>query len=105
MAMICEQEHIFFLYFFSESNLDITCNLNVSALAAYTLLIVIMDLIWCLLTECLDGLYGNGCQGNCSTTCVVSGRCDSMTGQCIGGCQIGWKQPKCDASRNMKLLI
>ena len=30
----------------------------------------------------------------------MSGRCDSMTGECEGGCQAGWKQSKCDASKD-----
>ena len=60
---------------------------------------------WCwLLTECPDGFYGPKYQENCSANCNVSGRCDSMTGQCEGGCQAGWKQSKCDASKDVKML-
>ena len=57
-----------------------------------------------MLTECPDGLYGHECQENCSTNCIVSGSCDSMSGQCEGGCQAGWKQSKCDTSKDMQLL-
>ena len=56
------------------------------------------------LTECPDGLYGHECQENCSTNCIFSGSCDSMTGQCEGGCQAGWKKSKCDTSKDMQML-
>ena len=54
-----------------------------------------------MFTECQDGLYGYDCQENCSTNCIVPSGCDSMTGQCEGGCQAGWKEPKCDASKDL----
>ena len=58
-------------------------------------------MVWCwLLTECPDGLYGHECQDNCSANCNVSGRCNSITGHCEGGCKSGWKQSKCDASKD-----
>ena len=58
-----------------------------------------------MLTECSSGFYGQYCQENCSTYCIVPGSCDRMTGQCEGGCQAGWKEPKCNASRDMPLFI
>lgn len=57
-----------------------------------------------MLTKCPGGFYGHDCQENCSTHCIVSGRCDRVTGQCEGGCQAGWTQSKCDASTDMPLF-
>ena len=50
-------------------------------------------------TECPMGLYGPNCQNNCSLYCAVSKQCDFVTGECIGGCQAGWKGSKCDESK------
>ena len=58
-----------------------------------------------MLTECSGGFYGQYCQENCSTYCIVPGSCDRMTGQCEGGCQAGWTQSKCDKSRDIALFI
>ncbi|XP_078328964.1 uncharacterized protein LOC111115084 [Crassostrea virginica] len=46
--------------------------------------------------ECPSGFYGHDCKESCSTHCIVSGTCDRVTGQCIGGCKAGWKESKCD---------
>ena len=62
-------------------------------------------LLKCMLTECPAGFYGRDCKENCSTKCIVPGSCDSMTGQCEGGCQAGWTQSKCDARRDMPFFI
>ena len=45
------------------------------------------------------GLYGPNCQNNCSNNCAVSKQCDVITGECIGGCQAGWKGSTCDAGK------
>ncbi|XP_078330403.1 uncharacterized protein LOC111112506 [Crassostrea virginica] len=45
--------------------------------------------------ECPDGYYGKQCAGKCSLTCVVPGRCDKVTGRCLGGCQAGWTGNMC----------
>ena len=58
-----------------------------------------------MLTECPAGFYGHACQESCSTNCNVSGTCGKVTGQCIGGCQAGWKKSKCDTSRDTLLFI
>uniref|UniRef100_A0A8W8NSY8 EGF-like domain-containing protein n=1 Tax=Magallana gigas TaxID=29159 RepID=A0A8W8NSY8_MAGGI len=41
--------------------------------------------------ECPDGWYGSNCQEQCNVNCGVPYRCDRVTGQCEGGCQVGWK--------------
>ncbi|XP_078330398.1 uncharacterized protein LOC111113844 [Crassostrea virginica] len=46
--------------------------------------------------ECPDGFYGKNCVKNCSLTCVVPGRCDRVTGRCLGGCQAGWTGDTCE---------
>ena len=56
-------------------------------------------------TECQMGLYGLNCQNNCSLNCAVSKQCDVRTGECIGGCQAGWKGSTCDESKaNINLV-
>lgn len=57
-----------------------------------------------MLTECPAGFYGHACQESCSTNCNVSGTCDKVTGQCIGGCQPGWKESKCDKSTDIIIV-
>lgn len=50
-------------------------------------------------TECKLGWFGPNCESRCNKNCGVPGRCDWITGQCEGGCQAGWKNPKCDRSK------
>uniref|UniRef100_K1RQT6 Endothelial cells scavenger receptor n=1 Tax=Magallana gigas TaxID=29159 RepID=K1RQT6_MAGGI len=50
--------------------------------------------------ECPDGWYGSNCQEQCNVNCGVPYRCDRVTGQCEGGCQVGWKGVKCDTHCN-----
>ena len=45
------------------------------------------------------GIYGPNCKNNCSLNCAVSIRCDVKTGECIGGCQAGWKGSTCNESK------
>ena len=49
-----------------------------------------------ILAACPSGRYGYNCQENCSSNCGVLERCDRVTGQCEGGCQLGWKGTTCD---------
>eukprot|EP00105_Crassostrea_gigas_P007657 XP_011421974.2 PREDICTED: multiple epidermal growth factor-like domains protein 6 [Crassostrea gigas] len=44
---------------------------------------------------CPDGCYGINCQEQCNINCGVPYRCDRVTGQCEGGCQVGWKGETC----------
>lgn len=60
-------------------------------------------LLQCMFTECSPGFYGQDCQENCSTNCIVPRRCQRVTGQCEGGCHAGWKEPKCNTSTDMPL--
>ena len=46
-------------------------------------------------TDCSNSYYGPNCLELCSNNCGVPRRCDRITGKCYGGCQAGWKEPKC----------
>ena len=52
-----------------------------------------------LLTACINGRYGVNCMERCSDHCGIPGMCNRETGGCKGGCQTGWKKPKCEASK------
>ena len=51
------------------------------------------------------GLYGPNCQNNCSHNCAYSRRCNIKTGECIRGCQAGWKGSTCDESKALVNLV
>lgn len=60
------------------------------------------------ITECKDntyGAYGYNCLDTCSIKCGVPGRCDRVTGQCEGGCQVGWNGIRCDTGEIRLKLI
>ena len=50
-----------------------------------------------ILAACPRGRYGYNCQENCGVNCGVPERCDRVTGQCEGGCQVGWKGTTCES--------
>ena len=54
--------------------------------------------------ECPQGLFGENCQQYCSKHCVISGKCDRVTGHCIDGCKPGWKPAQCDQSKILQLF-
>lgn len=69
---------------------------SVSLLMFLTLLYLV-PLSWplslcCLVPECEDGRYGEGCGQNCS---CHHGACDRLSGKCI--CHVGWMGEHCDA--------
>lgn len=47
------------------------------------------------LAACEFGYYGIGCRQKCSAFCETSFDCNTVTGQCNGGCLDGWEGPKC----------
>ena len=51
--------------------------------------------------DCPEGLYGSKCLQNCSMTCGDPGKCDIMTGHCIGGCQVGWTGAMCEKGNDL----
>lgn len=46
--------------------------------------------------KCSSGTYGINCKETCSINCDVSKNCNRTTGECLGGCQPGWKGFHCD---------
>lgn len=55
--------------------------------------------------ECPFGKYGNSCADNCSRTCSTPHNCEGRTGNCVGGCQMGWKGVQCDQGRMIIVII
>lgn len=72
---------------------------------------VIFDLSWTIQSaflmfpkfrissECPDGFYGYTCYEMCNLNCGDPGQCNTLSGECKGGCQPGWRNLKCDASK------
>eukprot|EP00105_Crassostrea_gigas_P046560 XP_019930708.1 PREDICTED: uncharacterized protein LOC105347850 [Crassostrea gigas] len=46
--------------------------------------------------ECRFGHYGRNCMNTCSKSCIVTNKCNRMTGVCDGGCKPGWAGITCD---------
>lgn len=53
---------------------------------------------------CPLGYYGKNCLNQCSKNCNFTRRCDSVTGQCDGGCKPGWVSITCDQSKCVLLF-
>lgn len=47
-------------------------------------------------SECQFGHYGKNCMNTCSKSCLVTNKCNRMTGVCDGGCKPGWAGSTCD---------
>ncbi|XP_052678194.1 multiple epidermal growth factor-like domains protein 10 [Crassostrea angulata] len=50
--------------------------------------------------KCPSGTYDINCKETCSVNCNIPQSCDRTTGECIGGCQPGWKGFHCDQKCN-----
>ena len=50
-----------------------------------------------------EELYGYKCLQNCSITCGDPGRCDIMTVNCNGGCQVGWTGAMCEKGYHLTI--
>lgn len=56
---------------------------------------------WCklqLILACPYGHFGYDCKEKCNINCGVPEKCDRESGECSGGCQDGWRGPRCDQS-------
>lgn len=57
------------------------------------------------LKKCALGRYGVQCRGICSEHCKGSTTCNHVTGQCEGGCVVGWKGFLCNKGKCKKIYI
>ena len=53
------------------------------------------------LSECDPGYYGSGCQFNCSGHCVDDEPCESVSGNCMNGCQSQFTGDRCIVGNNV----
>lgn len=56
------------------------------------------------LTECSEGRYGVNCSQECSGHCKDNIICEHVTGQCVKGCNAGWKGSPCDKGGTSSLF-
>lgn len=52
--------------------------------------------------ECVDGRYGQNCLNTCTSHCKYINVCNHLTGQCKGGCDVGWTGSFCKKG-NLKI--
>ncbi|KAK3594320.1 hypothetical protein CHS0354_028702 [Potamilus streckersoni] len=45
--------------------------------------------------ECQKGIFGDVCNETCGNCLYGNNTCNSTNGQCIGGCQAGWRDAMC----------
>lgn len=45
--------------------------------------------------ECDDGTFGNDCVHQCSDHCLSDSPCNKQSGQCVGGCELGYTSSDC----------
>lgn len=67
--------------------------------------IIITECLFLLFTlpikpECTNGWYGLNCSHQCSGHCRDGVTCNPMTGQCDGGCNVGWTGVMCEKGKN-----
>lgn len=46
--------------------------------------------------ECIAGRYGSNCSQQCVGHCRDNATCNHVTGQCDGGCDVGWTGSMCE---------
>lgn len=61
--------------------------------------------IYHLFLGCTQTQYGYHCPELCSPYYAVPRECDLVTGECIRGCQAGWKGPMCDQSMDVFIIM
>lgn len=42
-----------------------------------------------------DGTFGNDCVHQCSDHCLSDSPCNKQSGQCVGGCELGYTSSDC----------
>lgn len=60
-----------------------------------------LEIFLLFFVECHSGYFGKDCKNKCNVNCKVGGRCDKTTGQCEGGCIIGWTGNMCNESKTV----
>ena len=56
-----------------------------------------------IIVECNSTKYGPDCKLTCGE--CKNGLCDHETGQCLEGCNPGWKGALCNTSKTHKFLL
>ena len=58
-------------------------------------------MVYLSVIECSDGQHGYNCVEKCSLTCGDPGKCDKITGHCIGECRAGWTGDMCEKGKEI----
>lgn len=87
---------IYFTFIYKDIINDDKTILTFHQIVNFFFLLFFLKIIRILFLECSQGMYGSGCQKNCSENCLYDGECNRTTGKCDAGCKPGYKGAVCD---------